>query len=143
MAAAIASLRRAYERRIKAILSEQIAPLFRSACEVTGPVYMGPGEGAPDPSWWLMVRRAGGDAVQDVIFEIARLSSYDEGVPEGVAFGLRMGGMGGRTRILSSSAPSRFRDAADEAGLDADLAAFEKLPYAQLLREQGWLDIAI
>jgi hypothetical protein len=96
MAISISALRKAYEPRIKAILSKQIAPLFDQTCEVTGPVYFGPDEGVVDPSWWLMVKRTHGPRRtrrMDIIFEIARSSTYGDRpdrAGDGVAFGLRM-----------------------------------------------------
>ena len=145
MTVSISTLRRAYESRIKAILSEQIAPLFDKTCEVTGPIYFGPDEGVPDPSWWLMVKRTYGPKRtrrMDIIFEIARSSTYEDRpgrAGDGVAFGLRMVDADDTPHLLDSTAADRSRESDNKAGLDADLAAFEGLPYARLLREQGWL----
>jgi hypothetical protein len=145
MAVSVSALRKAYESRITAILSEQIAPLFTDTCEVVGPIYFGPDEGVPDPSWWLMIKRAYGPKRTrrlDIIFEIARSSTYGDrpaGAGDGVAFGLRMVDANDTPHLLDSPAASGFRESDDKAGLDASLAAFEGLSYARLLREQGWL----
>jgi len=54
---------------------------------------------------------------------------------------LRMVKADGTPNSLDFPRLAGFISAKDSASLDAILSAFEHLPYADLLRKQGWLDI--